>query len=82
MANKLTLSIEKEVVESAKNYAQETGRSLSELVGNYLKALTQKEIQSKPLSPRVKRLRGSVKLPDNFDYKKNIESAITNKHSQ
>jgi len=82
MANKLTLSIEKEVVESAKNYAQETGRSLSELVGNYLKALTQKEIQPKSLSPRIKRLRGSVKLPDNFDYKKNIESAITNKHLQ
>ncbi len=81
MANKLTLSIEKEVVESAKNYAQETGRSLSELVENYFKALTQKEIQSKPLSPRIKRLRGSVKLPDDFDYKKSIESEITNKHS-
>ena len=80
MTDKLILSIEKEVIESAKNYAQERGRSLSELVENYLKALAKKENEAKQLSLVTKRLKGSVKLPSDFDYKTNIEAGIANKH--
>jgi len=80
MTDKLILSIEKEVIESAKNYAQETGRSLSELVENYLKALAKKENEAKQLSPVTKRLKGSIKLPSDFDYKTNMEAGIANKH--
>lgn len=81
MTSKLTLSIKKEVIDSAKNYAQETGRSLSELVENYLKVLAHNDLQTTKLSPRMERLRGSVKLPDNFDYKSELGSEIVNKHS-
>lgn len=45
MKTKLTLTIEKAVIENAKQYAQETGQSLSELVQNYLSRLL---IGSKP----------------------------------
>ena len=35
MNTKLTLTLEKEVIEKAKKYASENGRSLSEMVENY-----------------------------------------------
>jgi predicted HicB family RNase H-like nuclease len=40
MDAKLTLSIDKEVARKAKVYAKTKGRSLSDLVENYLKLLT------------------------------------------
>jgi hypothetical protein len=40
MDTKLTLTIEKEVIEIAKEYAKEKGQSLSEMVENYFKFVT------------------------------------------
>ncbi|WKN42377.1 DUF6364 family protein [Tunicatimonas pelagia] len=40
MNTKLTLTIEKEIIEIAKKYAKEKGQSLSEMVENYLKFVT------------------------------------------
>jgi len=60
MNTKLTLTIEKEVIKEAKEYAKERGQSLSDLVENNFKLLTKDERKIKPsqLSPRIKRLRG------------------------
>lgn len=62
MNTKLTLTIEKEVIEIAKEYAQEKGQSLSELVENYFKFITSNKREIKPsnLSLRVQRLRGII----------------------
>ena len=38
MTTKLTLTIEEKVISSAKKYAQKKGKSLSNLVENYLKS--------------------------------------------
>ena len=40
MNTKLTLTIEQDVIEKAKKYAKDKERSLSSLIENYLKALT------------------------------------------
>ncbi len=40
MNTKLTLTIEKEVIQIAKEYAKEKGQSLSDLVENYFKLIT------------------------------------------
>jgi len=40
MKTKLTLTIEKSVIENAKQYAKESGQSLSELIQNYLNRLS------------------------------------------
>ena len=40
MTTKLTLTMDKSVIERAKKYAKREERSLSNLVENYLKALT------------------------------------------
>lgn len=68
MTTKLTLSVEKHVIEKAKIYAKRTGRSLSEIIEVYLESLTSESPhdQEKP-SPKLRNLIGSVKLPKNFD---------------
>ncbi|MCG7857291.1 DUF6364 family protein [Flavihumibacter sp.] len=82
MTTKLTLTIEEEVIKSAKVYAQKKGRSLSDLVENYLKTLSSKEGGKEKLSPRVKRLVGSVKLPKDFNYKDALQGSINEKFSK
>ena len=51
MNTKLTLTIEKEVIEIAKEYAKEKGQSLSEMVENYFKFVTvnRRKIKEKQL---------------------------------
>lgn len=43
MKTKLTLTIEKAVIEQAKQYAKDTGQSLSELIQSYLKKLSKEQ---------------------------------------
>jgi len=78
---KLTLTIEKEVIEEAKEYAKEKGQSLSDLVENYFKLITKdkRKIKSNQLSPRVKRLRGILKVDKDYDYKKTLEEELSKK---
>jgi len=81
MDAKLTLSIDEDVTRKAKVYARNEGRSLSDLVENYLKLLTKNSpVEDSEYTPRVKSLLGCIKLPDNFDYKKEIAEALTKKY--
>lgn len=82
MSTKLTLTVEKDVIERAKVYANKKGRSLSDLVENFLRSLVHKEADSDELSPNVKKLLGSVKVQKNFDYKKELSEAINKKYSK
>lgn len=81
MNTKLTLSIEQSVIEKAKSYARKKERSLSDLIENYLKALTNEEpVQKIEISPTVKSLRGSFKIPNDFDYKKELTDRLSKKY--
>jgi hypothetical protein len=80
MTTKLTLTIDEEVIESAKKIAIKKGMSLSRIVANYLRSISLNEVQDQDLSPRVKKLKGSIKLPKGFDYKKELGKAISKKH--
>lgn len=82
MNTKLTLTIEQEVIERAKNYAKEKNRSLSDIIENYLKMLTKSERNQKAekLNPIVKSLKGSFKMPKNLDYKKELENRLEEKY--
>jgi len=81
MDAKLTLSINKDVARRAKVYAKTKGRSLSDLVENYLKLLTKDTHgEETDYSPRVKSLLGSVNLPADFDYKKELGDALVKKY--
>jgi len=81
MDAKLTLSIDSDVARRAKIYARSKGRSLSDVVENYLKLLTKNSsIEDSEFTPRVKSLLGCISLPDDFDYKKEIADYLTKKY--
>lgn len=79
MTTKLTLTMEQDVIETAKRYAQEKGRSLSDLVESYLKTLSAKESNTEQLSPKVRRLVGAISLPEDFDYKESLKKKVLSK---
>ncbi|WAC40446.1 DUF6364 family protein [Pedobacter sp. SL55] len=79
MTTKLTLTVEKSVIERAKSYAKGTGRSLSELIESYLDTVTQDEAK-KEISPKLKKIVGAVKLPKDFNEHKELHSYLEKKH--
>jgi hypothetical protein len=82
MTTKLTLTIEEKVIKAAKSYARKNGRSVSDLVETYLKSLAGSPSSYEDLSPDVKKLIGSVKLEDNFDYKSELEKEIKSRFNK
>ncbi len=79
MTTKLTLTVEKSVIERAKSYAKNTGRSLSEIIENYLTTLTN-ENDNDQLSPKLKKIVGIITLPEDFDEKAELRKALEKKH--
>ena len=80
MNTKLTLTIEQSIIEKAKSYAKERGRSLSDIIENYLKAITTEKRVVEDISPLVNSLRGSFKAPESFDYKKELSKGLSEKY--
>ncbi|MFY0482718.1 DUF6364 family protein [Flavobacterium sp. PLA-1-15] len=81
MNTKLTLTIEQELIQKAKDYAKQKNRSLSDIIENYLKILTKEEKkESSKLSPVVKSLKGSFKMPADFDYKEELKNRLEQKY--
>ena len=67
MNNKLTLTIEEEIIKRAKEYSKRKRRNLSELIENYLQFLTTSEKKTNiELTPKIKKLKGSIKLETNI----------------
>lgn len=84
MNNKLTLSINQIVIEEAKKYAKSSGKSLSNIVEEYLKSLALKEEANKKKSSLkiVRELKGSVKVPQDFtSYKEILQDALLEKYT-
>jgi len=81
MNTKLTLTIEQTIIERAKKYAKSEGRSLSDIIENYLKVITTGESETDiEITPLVKSLRGSFKAPKDFDYKKELAKGLSQKY--
>lgn len=82
MSTKLTLTIEKEVIEIAKDYAKKKGQSLSEMVENYFKFVTVKrmKVKEKQLSTKVRKLRGIIKTDEPLDYKQILTEELSKKY--
>jgi hypothetical protein len=81
MNTKLTLTIEQKIIEKAKKYANEKGRSLSDIIENYLKAITKEDtIEDIDLTPMVKSMKGTFKAPKNIDYKKELSKRLSEKY--
>jgi len=69
------------VIEKAKKYAKEKERSLSDIIENYLKAITEDQNDEEiEITPLIKSLKGSFKAPKDFDYKKELTKALEDKY--
>ena len=79
MTTKLTLTVEKEIIDRAKVYAKNTGRSLSEIIENYLANIT-RDNENPEMSDKLKRIVGVITLPDDFNEKEELRSVLEKKH--
>ncbi|MBN2484815.1 MAG: hypothetical protein JXB34_02460 [Bacteroidales bacterium] len=81
MNTKLTLTIEQSLIDKAKRYAKGKGRSLSDIIENYLKVMIKEDntrvIDSTPITSS---LRGAFKAPKDFDYKKELSKGLSEKY--
>ena len=81
MDTKLTLSLDKEIIEAAKVYARKRNTSLSNLIENYLVSVTTKsKFTLDDISPLVKSLSGVLKLDKKSDRKKQYVDYLANKY--
>ena len=80
MTTKITLTIDDSVIAIAKKYAKQNGKSLSDIVENYLMSLSSKDKTEENISPSILKLMGSIELPDNFDYKKELTKGLAKKY--
>jgi len=84
MDAKLTLKLDKFVIDRAKEYASSHKKSLSRMIESYLKSLIDKgSPDSKDdieISPFVKSMQTGIKIPADFDYKKAYGDYLTEKY--
>jgi hypothetical protein len=80
MTTKLTITIDDSVIATAKKYAKSHGKSLSAIIENYLKSISTKDKQTEKISPKILKLMGSVSLPADFDYKKELSESLSKKY--
>ena len=84
MDAKLTLKLDKYVIDKAKEYASSHKKSLSRMIESYLKSLIDKEPPQSDndieISPFIKSMRTGIKLPADFDYKKAYGDYLSEKY--
>jgi hypothetical protein len=80
MTTKLTVTLEKKIIDRAKLYAQKKGKNLSDLVESYLTDLANAApSQKQDLPKEISKLFGSVKVPAKLNHKKEIRSILKSK---
>ncbi|MBM3915876.1 MAG: hypothetical protein FJ348_07575 [Sphingomonadales bacterium] len=79
MDTKLTLKLNKEIIEEAKKYACEKNISLSKLIESYLERLA-RPVVSEPITPLVKQLAGTSTLAANSDARAAYQKYISDKY--
>ena len=89
MKTKLTLVIDDEVIYNAKIYAKKKEESLSSLVEKYLKSVAEtsklanpKKSNSKKTTSLIEKYRGVIRLPEDYDYKKEIGLYLVKKYNK
>jgi len=81
MDKKLTLSLNSNIIETAKHYAKSNNISLSKLIESYLGSLTKKEGKKEnEITPLVKSLSGVISIDDDFDVKDDYTQYLIEKY--
>ena len=82
MDTKLTLKLDDNIIDRAKDYARQKNVSLSKLIESYLNILTASKTDKSAVTPLVKSISGIIKLSGDFDYKKNYKNYLAGKYSK
>ncbi len=81
MDKKLTLSLNDNIIETAKRYAKSNNISLSKLIESYLGSLTKKnEREESDITPLVKSLSGVISIDEDFDVKDEYTQYLMEKY--
>lgn len=84
MDAKLTLKLDKLVIDKAKEYASSHKKSLSRMIESYLKSLIDKNSNKTQddfeISPFIKSMQTGVKIPADFDYKNAYGDYLSEKY--
>ena len=84
MDSKLTLKLDKYVIDKAKNYASTQKRSLSRIIESYLRSLINKDQPEGKddfeISPFVRNMATGIEIPDDFDYKDEYRNHLKQKY--
>lgn len=84
MDAKLTLKLDKSVIEKAKEYASLKNKSLSRLIESYLKSLVSSEADQSDedieISPFVRSLKTGIKMPADLDPKTEYGKHLAEKY--
>lgn len=78
MNAKLTLSINRAIIEKAKQYAKGNNQSLSQIIESYLEKITSDNPELG--DPELDAIRGIITLPEDFDLKKESRALRIKKH--
>ena len=79
MDTKLTLKLDKSIIDKAKEYAKVKNISLSKMIENYLQALTNERGKKAEISPLVESLIGVIS-PVEGDDKKEYTNYLSEKY--
>ncbi|MEM8894784.1 MAG: DUF6364 family protein [Bacteroidota bacterium] len=81
MDTKLTLKLDKEVIEKAKHYASSRNKSLSRMVESFLKSVVEPSNEDQDdISPFVKSLKTGVSVPADLDHKTDYRDRLEEKY--
>lgn len=80
MDKKLTLSLNKSIIESAKDYAKSHDTSLSKLIESYLFTLVKRQEKATEITPLVESLSGVISLDKDFDEKDTYADYLIEKY--
>lgn len=84
MDTKLTLKLDKFVIDKAKDYALSHKRSLSRIIESYLKSLINQDDSNDneeiKISPFVKSMSNGVNVPAAMEYKKEYSDYLSDKY--
>jgi len=80
MESKLTLKLNKKVINQAKSYAKDRNTSLSKLIENYLQTVTLKKKEKSVITPLVESLTGVIDMKEK-DYRQHYTDFLSQKYS-
>jgi hypothetical protein len=80
MVRKLTLSLDKGVIATAKKLAQDNNTSVSAMFSRFIQSMAAEPWRAMPIGPLMRKATGIMKLPAGKDYKEVLTDALMEKY--